>query len=485
MAGAAVVAATSIPLDRAGVGWLVSVIAGTAALGIALRRTAAPSPVRSGNTGEPDRAPTKLDRLGIARLVWVAATVALVGVGTVRAAGWLFVLCLLTAGLTACLAVADGRSLTGLLLAAVIPPASVFRSVPWAITGLRRDGRPARAGLGRGLATGAVSLGLLVVFGALFASADAVFADLLDGLLPQLSAGSVVRWTFVFVAVGAGLLGAAFVLAAPPDLTGLDRRSSRRLRRLEWAVPVALLDALFAAFVLVQVTTLFGGSAHVLRTAGLTYADYARSGFWQLLAVTVLTLLVIAGASRWAPRQTPAERWLIRLLLGTLALLSLIVVSSALYRMNVYTQAYGATRLRLLVTVCEFWLGLVFVLILVAGVRLRAAWLPRLILGAAVLALLGLALANPDRLIAERNIDRYAETGRLDLDYLSRLSADAVPTLDRLPGQLRACALDQLAIDLADDPDDWRGANLGRRTARELLGAVPVSGATSNCSGLG
>ncbi|WP_329105960.1 DUF4173 domain-containing protein [Micromonospora sp. NBC_01699] len=520
-ATAAVVGAVSIPLDRPGAGWLVAAVAGTVALSVAAarvpgcsgrrprRRTLHPprsntnvnpagvnptgvrggeagaantDPVRSGTTGAPDRTAAveqgsrgARTRLGAVRLIWLAATVALVGVGTVRAAGWLFVLCLFTAGLTACLAVADGRTLPGLFFSIGITPAAVLRALPWARRGLRQADRAGRSSLSRGFATAAASVALLVVFGALFASADAHFADLIDGLLPELSAGTVLRWIFVSLVFGGGLLGAAYVLAAPPDLTGLERPARHRLRGTEWAVPVALLDLLFAAFVLVQLTNLFGGSAHVQDTAGLTYADHARGGFWQLLAVTVLTLMVIAAATRWAPRDTPAKRWLIRALLGILALFSLVVVASALYRMNVYTHAYGATRLRLLVAACELWLGVIFVLVLVAGLRLRATWLPRLIVGTAVLALLGLAAANPDRLIAERNVDRHATSGRLDLEYLSRLSADAVPALDRLPDPLRDCVLRNIAEHLNDHPDDWRSANLGRSNARNLLHTTPAT----------
>ncbi|WP_121157835.1 DUF4153 domain-containing protein [Micromonospora pisi] len=536
IAGAALITAASLPLDRPGVGWLVAAVAGTVALGVAIRRpssvpagtpssltsgrttepptnpatgrpagpaagpaaepptgpvtvtdggsvtAAGPSTVRSGSTGEPDRTGTVEPvrtgpaRLGVARLFWAATTVALVGVGGLRAAGWLFVLCLLTAAVTACLATMNGKTLPGLFFSVLLTPESVFRARSWALAGLRSSSRAGRAGIGRTLATAAVSVGLLVVFGALFASADAAFADLLDTLLPELSVGAVFRWIFVGLAGGGLLLGAAYVLAAPPDLSGLERPARHRLRRLEWAVPVALLDLLFAAFVLVQLTNLFGGSAHVRETVGLTYAEHARGGFWQLLAVTVLTLMVIGGAVRWAPRETAAERLLIRVLLGALTLFSLVVVASALYRMNVYAQVYGATRLRLLVAACELWLGAVFLLILVAGVRLRAAWLPRLVVGAAVLALLGLAVANPDRLIAERNVDRFFATDRLDVRYLSQLSADAVPALDRLPEPWRDCALREIAQDLTDHPDDWRGANLGRSAAWELLRADPVVG---------
>jgi hypothetical protein len=319
---------------------------------------------------------------------------------------------------------------------------------------------------------------LLLLFGLLFASADAVFANLVADALPDVSTPGLFGWVVRLLLVGAVLLGGAYLLAAPPDLE-LRAGPARVVRRLEWVLPLALLDALFAAFVLVQLTVLFGGSRHVLRAAGPTYAEYARSGFWQLLAVSALTLLVIAGAMRWAPRRTRADRTLIRLLIGGLTGLSLVIVASALYRMQVYTDAYGATRLRLVVATVELWLGLLFVLVGVATVRLRGAWLPRLVLGAGVVALLGLAMVNPDRLIADRNVDRWQRIDRLDVTYLSRLSADAVPALDRLPEPLRSCALREIAAELPED--GWRAANVGRAQARAVLDADRATVAAASC----
>lgn len=67
---------------------------------------------------------------------------------------------------------------------------------------------------------------------------------------------------------------------------------------------------LFLGFVAVQLRVLFGGDRHVLTTDDLTYAEYARQGFWQLLAVTGLTLLVIAVALRKAARRRRSTaRW--------------------------------------------------------------------------------------------------------------------------------------------------------------------------------
>jgi hypothetical protein len=231
---------------------------------------------------------------------------------------------------------------------------------------------------------------------------------------------------------------------------------------------------LFAAFVAVQLAVLFGGSRHVLETDGLTYADYARSGFWQLLLVTGLTLAVVAAAARWAPREARTDRLLIRMILGALATLTLVIVASALHRMNVYADTYGLTRLRLLVALCELWLGVVFLLVLIAGLRLRANWLARAIVGTGVLALLALAAANPDGLIADRNIARYDRTHTIDARYLANLSADAVPALDRLAADQRDCVLNPISADLYRSPDDWRGWSYGRSHARALLKKRPA-----------
>ncbi|MEU7903917.1 DUF4173 domain-containing protein [Actinoplanes sp. NPDC049118] len=464
---AGVVGALSIPLDRAGIGWLITAIAGVAALIVARAM-----PHRTPATAPKPLVAWKPQALPRARFAWSAATVALLGVGTFRSAGWLFLLCLCTAVLTGALAVAGGRSLRAMILATVLAPLAGFRSLPWARRGIAAAGRGGGNAL-RITATVAVSIALLVVFGSLFASADAAFADLIENAFPDVSAGTVARWIFVSLVTTFILGGAAYLRAAPPDLSGLDGPGKRRVARLEWAVPLTLLVLLFTMFVAVQLTVLFGDSKHVLDTEGLTYAEYARSGFWQLLVVTGLTLAVLAGAARWAPRETRTDRLLIRAILGTLAALTLVIVASAIHRMDLYADSYGLTRLRVLVAVCEMWLGLTFVLVLIAGVRLKALWLPRAVVAAGVLALLGLAAANPDRLIADRNVTRYEQTDRIDTVYLSNLSPDAVPALDRLTGEERACTLEPIARDLATDADDWRGWNLSRRQARDRLKADP------------
>ena len=187
---------------------------------------------------------------------------------------------------------------------------------------------------------------------------------------------------------------------------------------------------------------------------------------------TALTLLVVWAAARKAPRTTAVDRVWLRGSLGLLCVLTLVVVASALHRMHVYQEAYGFTRLRLLVDVFEGWLGLLVLGVIAAGLTLRAAWLPRAALLSGAGLLLVLAAVNPDAWIAQRNLDRYDATGKVDWSYLQGLSADAVPVLATLPDEVVGCAL----TGHGQGDDDWLEWNLGRQRAEPRLGrSMPVA----------
>ena len=112
-------------------------------------------------------------------------------------------------------------------------------------------------------------------------------------------------------------------------------------------------------------------------------------------------------------------------------------------------------------------------MVLVAGIRLRAAWLPRAVVAAGVLALLGLAAANPDGLIADRNVARFEQTGRIDESYLADLSADAVPGRSAGSSRRSATACWPHRSRLGDPRTTGASWNYGREHARELLAANP------------
>ncbi|MGH1563172.1 DUF4153 domain-containing protein [Mumia sp. DW29H23] len=383
-----------------------------------------------------------------------------------RAAEWIVVLCLLAAATMMVCGATRGRTLPGFVLSGLAWPLAGLRGIPWlgrtfgVLTGLGKSAALLRT-------VGLSVLGLLV-FGLLLGSADALLAEWVDALLPDLTIDTFVLRAFVAVAVGGTVLAAVYLALNPPRVEQGNGTVRPVANRFEWLAPVLVVNGVFLAFLVAQATVVFGGHDYLQRTTGLTYAEYVHQGFAQLTVATALTLLVIWAAARKAPRETAADRTWLRASLGLLCLQTLVVVASALYRMHVYQEAYGFTQLRLLVDVFEGWLGLLVLAVLVGGIALRAAWFPRFALLSGAVALLGIAVINPDAWVAERNIDRYEETGRIDWTYLRELSDDAVPALTELPATLQACVLDGREA----SSDDWLEWNLGRARAAEALDGV-------------
>ncbi|WP_408897427.1 DUF4153 domain-containing protein [Nocardioides sp. R1-1] len=404
--------------------------------------------------------------------------VLLAATAVLRDAEWVVVLCLFAGAALCVCAVTRGRTLAGFVLSGLMWPVAGLRGMPWlgrTVVALPVVGHG--AAVLRTLLWSALGL---VVFGALFASADALVAEWVDALLPDLTIDTFVLRAFVTVAVGGTVLAAAYLALNPPRVDRDGSAARTVARRYEWLAPVLVVVGVFAVFLVAQATVVFGGHAYLRRTTGLTYAEYVHEGFAQLTIATALTLLVIWAAARKAPRDTSSDRLWLRLALGALCAETLVVVASALYRMDVYQEAYGFTRLRLLVDVFEGWLGLLVLAVAVSGIALRGAWLPRFALLSGVVGLLGLAVVNPDAWIARHNLARYDDTGRVDWGYLRDLSDDAVPTLAELSGADRRCALAGREL----DDDDWLEWNLGRsRAADALEGSEPVTpDATEACA---
>jgi hypothetical protein len=245
---------------------------------------------------------------------------------------------------------------------------------------------------------------------------------------------------------------------------------------VEVATLLVLVSGLFLSFGLIQFAYLFGGESNI-SAAGLTYAEYARRGFFELVAVSVLTLGLILGLHHLARRDT-ARQQLIFNVLGTLMVaLVLVLLASAYWRMSLYEQAYGYTHLRLYVQVFELWLAATFGWLLLA-----LWWRPRRFAIGAFVAALGflatLNMVNPDATIARENLERYRATGHLDAHYLAGLSEEAVPYLLPALDYVKGPEHDVLARALGDrlrhmerTPDwrEWQALHWSRSEAFELL----------------
>ncbi|MCJ0905282.1 DUF4153 domain-containing protein [Rhodococcus sp. ARC_M6] len=401
---------------------------------------------------------------------WAACVgaLALLGVAAVRGAGWLAFMCIVAAWVVFTGVLVGGRTWTGIVAGTVMPWRAAFRVLRFARRRNPRAGNTPRIPTLRLVAVSAVSITLLLIFGSLFVSADPEFAKIFGGA-PSVRVDEPIGRLVIGALVAFVTLSAVYLRRRTPRVDALAPKPSVPLPLWEWAVPLAVLNILFLGFVAVQLKTLFGGDEHVQVTDGLTYANYARQGFWQLMAVTVLTLVVIAVAVRRVDRGDRRSRNLAQGLLGALCAFSLVIVASAVHRMWLYENQYGFTRLRVSVFAAELLLGVVFILLIAAGVRMSGKWLPIGVLTTAVVGLLAFAVFNPDAYIAEKNVQRFEDGKSIDTLYLSTLSADAVPALDRLPEPQRTQTLHFLQQELLGSEDSWWEFNSSRERAREIL----------------
>jgi hypothetical protein len=174
-----------------------------------------------------------------------------------------------------------------------------------------------------------------------------------------------------------------------------------------------------------------GAAGDTLRAAGITYADYARSGFFQLLWVAGITAVVLIVFSRITGFKQQRTRRAFLALSEIAVVLTLLIVFVAFQRLSLYESAYGFTMLRLYSQIFAVWIALVFVFLAadMAGLFRRRRWFVGATSISAMGVLLALNLANPETIVVDLNLNLARSTHQIDAQYLAQLSSDATPAL--------------------------------------------------------
>lgn len=330
------------------------------------------------------------------------------------------------------------------------------------------------AAIGRGLL---IAVPLLFVFGGLLMAADAVFERIINDVFTidlqetflHVFVSLVCAWLVCGFLRGALLKNesgnksavntvathvaptpAASIVAIGINETTSDKTEAAKndavphtqsisLGIVELGIGLGLLDALFFCFVLVQFRYFFGGASIVEASTGMTYAEYARRGFFELVWVATLVLPLLLVAHHLLRKEKIAHERIFRALAGMQLALLFVIMASAIVRMRLYQNEYGLTELRVYTMAFMGWLGMVFVwfaLTVLRGRRERFAY-GALIAGFFVIA--ALHLFNPDAFIVRANVAHAARVNqKLDTNYATSLSADAVPALVKLLPVMKA-----------------------------------------------
>ena len=281
-----------------------------------------------------------------------------------------------------------------------------------------------------------IAIPLLIVVFALLTSADMIFSSWTETALDYVFFSSnpylACLLTLVIYAVAYGIMAAASRMMASKQ-AGLQERPAAGAENCDavqgkkgnalTAITVTLLLTLvYLLFCGIQLYFLFG-AGNVSLPDGFTYAEYARQGFFQLLAVTFLNILILMFC-----RKPAGESVVLRVVLTVFSACTYVMIASAAMRMLLYVDAYSLSFLRILV----LWF-LALNTLLVTGIILaiyRAKFpLFRYFVAVSAVCYIVLAYANVDYIIASYNTGSQKRLEKIDIDYLTTLSADAAPVL--------------------------------------------------------
>ncbi|WP_078544991.1 DUF4153 domain-containing protein [Litchfieldia alkalitelluris] len=312
-----------------------------------------------------------------------------------------------------------------------------------------------------------LSIPILLVVTFLLLIADARFASLLfliPNRLLHFDLSFVPRFIRVLL-IALGLYGLFKIISKKTLVIENNKTHKRNWDTIILTTVLIFLNLIYLLFTVVQFQYFFNGSLEV----GFSYSEYARRGFFELMIVTLINYAILMGTITFVKRH---ELTIVKLMLTLLIFFSGVMLTSAFFRLMMYEQAYGFTASRLLAHSFMIYLVVVF------GFTLIKVWANKLTLSHFYLIFtlifyLGLNLISLDQLIVTKNIERFEETGKIDIKYLSTLSYSVVPDLVELhknhpeiPGL--DMILNEKRINLLQ-VNSWQSYNLSKQAALKAI----------------
>lgn len=262
----------------------------------------------------------------------------------------------------------------------------------------------------------AIAVPFLIMVVALLSSADVFFSQMTSNLIDSFSdvesfADMFIRTVVVFMGV---YLLIAYLCKHTLNENVTDMRNGEPLLAITITV---LLTAVYILFAGIQIFGLFLGKLEL--PEGYTYAQYAREGFFQLLAVSILNLILVLVCLSFF-----RESKVLKVILAIMSLCTYVMIASSTVRMIMYINSYDLTFLRILVLWTLGLLAFLFLGVLIYIFRERFPLYRYSIIIVTVLYLV-LSFSHPDYIIAKVNVQKQT----VDYEYLNTLSADAAPVL--------------------------------------------------------
>ena len=293
-----------------------------------------------------------------------------------------------------------------------------------------RDGE--KKALGKVLVGVLCALPVLLVVVPLLISSDEAF----KGLMSQLFSHS-------FTTILKSLLGivlAVFVVTYGFSLKHgrVSRLKDSTFAGIENAYIISFLSAIGVCYLLYlfsQLAYFFSAFRGFLPDEEITYAQYARKGFFEMCVIAVINLVLVFLALALAKKKEGKVCHGIKALTTFIALFSLVIIATALSKMVLYISAYGMTVLRLGTSAFMVFLAVV-VLSVILRIYIRKINVGKTALLTAGCVGLVLGVCNGNAVCANYNYHCYKQKRleTIDVQAMYELGDEGIPYLAKLAG---------------------------------------------------
>lgn len=258
----------------------------------------------------------------------------------------------------------------------------------------------------------------LIVIG-LLCSADNEFAKIFSTIFKDINIFNVSELTGrIIIIIIAFFYFAGFFMNMLDKENGLkefekdekaEQKESYTIRMM-----ITVLNLVYLVFCFTQIKVLF-------TEQNIKYSEFARKGFFQLMIVSLINIVMILKANNKNLKETEKQEKYKKTMCIVMVIFTLIIIISAFARMTLYQQNYGYTRLRILV---DYTLITEIILLIPTIIYILKNKID-LIKTYFVIIITMYCLVNfinIDKIIMKNNFNRYKETGYIDLNYIMEMN---------------------------------------------------------------
>lgn len=279
-----------------------------------------------------------------------------------------------------------------------------------------------------------ISIPLLLLVFILLITADRDFSKLfiegfklIDDIIDKIKISSIAKRLIVIALAFFYMAGFIENIIATKEIEN-NKKEINKKDSLKIKFILTILNIMYLAFCFIQIKSFF--KIYAMNTNNISYAYYARQGFFQLMVVSAINLSIIIKSKKKCYNK---EKYINIMDLSMIVLTTVILIFSFI-RMYLYQQSYGFTLKRILV----FWTQLTEGILLIPTamhVLDKKVNLAKTYFIIIVTMYVVLNFANINRIIAKKNVDMYLKKGNIsgsDIYYLTNLGTDAVPEIVKL-----------------------------------------------------